>query len=197
MRIHELKSLVSTVKAAGATFVVLLTMATGIWYWAKSHYQSQLESYRAQVEGLDLAFSEAASVFDKTVNLAAELREPQLWRVDTVYFKEDGHGILGASNPLHMYGGLLTFTFKVYRREDHRVEGTFSNYVSGIPYHVDGSPIETITEQPLLLLYISKERFEFSAGEQSYYLYLSPTDSTQSALAVYIYKLNPLYIPAE
>ncbi len=191
------RNLIRLVVGPAATFAVLLTIATGIWYWARSHYEAQIESYRVQVEVLELAFAEASSVFDKTLELANELREPQLWRVDTVYFNANGYGVEAANNPLRMYGGLVKFSFRFLHRSERLVEGTYGNEISGIPYKfIEPSPRTTIPLQDLHLM-VGKGRFEFAVGEINYYLHLTAIDSAQTALAVHVYKLNPLYLPGE
>jgi hypothetical protein len=100
---YQLRALIRQVKTAGATFVVLLTMATGVWYWARSHYQAQLESYRRQVEVMELSFAEVGSAFDNAIKLAGELREPQIWRIDTVFFDSSGKAQESTGNPIYLY----------------------------------------------------------------------------------------------
>lgn len=170
---------------------MIAAIALGIDRWTKAKYQLQIDSYRTALQ--DLAPLMAASKI---------LREPMLWKSDTIRYKarKDGyHLVVSGTGKIILRGGSVYFIPIAVDLDEMRISLRYQNKTSGImvfdrtrgPKATNPQPVNSLD----IVMDLGRDRYEFFIEEQPYYLAVEYVEAI-SSFVFDVFKLEPLYMPA-
>jgi len=184
------RNVIQTVKIAAVTVFSVVGFAWGIWQFAASHYEAQIESLKA-------ALIETRSTYEVLSRKAEGLLEPQLWKVDIILYDSSRSAIEAMHNTMFLHGGRIRFTIKKVDMVKRRVWIEYYNSINGIQeFFFESRPMDKPLHRVLrttLVMTIYEDKFEFSVEDQKYYLQLRRERPRAEALVLEVYRLHPLY----